>query len=97
MAKKKNGDFAAQIVGSLTALAAAYVARKALTFAWTQATGKAPPTEPESPDVSLSEAVGWAAVTGVGMEVTRVLAVRAAYRRFFDTGRQSGAAGIDAD
>ncbi|MFB9800484.1 DUF4235 domain-containing protein, partial [Streptomonospora salina] len=86
MAKKKNGDFATQVVGSVTALAAAFVARKALTFAWTQATGKAPPTEPEAPEVKLSEALGWAVVTGVGMEVTRVLAVRAAHRRFVGSG-----------
>lgn len=98
MAKQqKSGEFAAQVVGSVTALAAAYVARKALTFAWTQATGKAPPTEPESPDVGLGEALGWAVVTGVGMEVTRVLAVRAAYRRFFDAGHHSGVVGIDVD
>ncbi|MBV2366607.1 DUF4235 domain-containing protein [Streptomonospora nanhaiensis] len=99
MAKSKEGQghLAAQIVGGVTALAAAYVARKVLTFAWTQATGKAPPTEPESPDVTLGEALGWAVVTGIGMEVTRVLAVRAAYRQFFDAGDQTGVVGIDID
>ncbi|MFC4564785.1 DUF4235 domain-containing protein [Nocardiopsis mangrovi] len=78
---EKDGRLAAQIVGGAAALAAGFVARKVLTFAWTQATGKEPPTEPESLDVGLGEALGWAVVTGVGMEVARVLAVRAAYRR----------------
>ncbi|GAB3499630.1 DUF4235 domain-containing protein [Nocardiopsis coralliicola] len=77
---KKNGDLAAQIAGGAAALAAGFVARKAIAFAWTQATGKEPPTDPEAPDISLGEAIGWAAVTGVGMEVARVLAVRAARR-----------------
>ncbi|WP_046471203.1 DUF4235 domain-containing protein [Allosalinactinospora lopnorensis] len=78
---KKEGELAAQIVGGVAALAAGYAARKVLTFAWTRATGKEPPTEPESLDVSLGEALGWAVLTGVGMEVARVLAVRAAYKR----------------
>lgn len=78
---KKDGDIAAQIVGGVAALAAGFAARKALTFAWTQATGKEPPTDPESLDVGLGEALGWAVLTGVGMEVARVLAVRAAHKR----------------
>ncbi|RNL85002.1 DUF4235 domain-containing protein [Halostreptopolyspora alba] len=78
---KKEGELAAQIMGGVSALVAGYAARKVLTFAWTRATGKEPPTEPESLDVGLGEAVGWAVVTGVGMEVARVLAVRATQRR----------------
>ncbi|MFW5419211.1 DUF4235 domain-containing protein [Nocardiopsis sp. CNT-189] len=78
---KKDGDLTATIVGGVAALAAGYVARKALTFAWTQTTGKEPPTDPESLEVGLGEALGWAVLTGVGMEVARVLAVRAAHRR----------------
>lgn len=76
-----GGDLTTRIVAGVAAIAAGYVARKALTFAWTSATGKEPPTDPESLDTSLAEALGWAALTGVGMEVTRVLAVRAAHRR----------------
>ncbi|MEY9211127.1 DUF4235 domain-containing protein [Thermobifida halotolerans] len=78
----KDGDLTARIVGGVTALAAAYVTRKALTLLWTKTMGKEPPADPESPDISLGEALGWAVVTGVGMEVTRVLAVRAVHRRF---------------
>src|SRR5690606_17170097 len=55
---KKDGDLTAAIVGGVAALAAGYVARKALTFAWTQTTGKEPPTDPESLEVGLGEALG---------------------------------------
>ncbi|MBB6171231.1 hypothetical protein HNR23_001291 [Nocardiopsis mwathae] len=78
---KQEGELAAQIVGGVAALAAGYAARKVLTFAWTQVTGKEPPNDPESLEIGLGEALGWAVVTGVGMEVARVLAVRAAYKR----------------
>lgn len=78
----RDGDLAARIAGGVAALAAAYVARKVLTMAWTKAVGKEPPSDPEAPDISLGEALGWAVVTGVGMEVSRVLAVRAAHKQF---------------
>jgi hypothetical protein len=45
---------------------------------WTAATGKEPPENPESPDVSWQEAVGWAVVSGVVIQVTRVMATRGA-------------------
>ncbi|WP_407659344.1 DUF4235 domain-containing protein [Lipingzhangella rawalii] len=77
----EGGDFTSRIVAGVAAIAAGYAARKVLSFAWTSATGKEPPTDPESLDTGLAEALGWAALTGVGMEVTRVLAVRAAHRR----------------
>ncbi|AAZ55970.1 hypothetical protein JCM3263A_17100 [Thermobifida fusca] len=77
----KDGDLAARIIGGVAALAAAYVTRKALTLLWTKAVGKEPPADPESPDISLGEALGWAVLTGVGMEVTRVLAVRTVHKR----------------
>lgn len=79
---KKDGELAAHIVGGAAALAAGFVTRKALAFAWTRVTGKEPPNEPESLDVGLGEALGWAVITGVGIEVARVLAVRAARRQF---------------
>ncbi|GLU49029.1 DUF4235 domain-containing protein [Nocardiopsis ansamitocini] len=78
----KDGELTARIVGGVAALAAAYVTRKALTYAWTKTMGKEPPIDPESPDISLGEALGWAVVTGVGMEVARVLATRTAHKRF---------------
>jgi hypothetical protein len=36
---------------------------------------------PEDPEVGIGEALGWAVVTGVGMEAARLLATRAATKR----------------
>jgi len=77
----KRGDLSSRIVGGLAAMAAAFVARKVITAVWTKATGKEPPTHPEDPQVALGEALGWATLTGVGVETARLLATRAAARR----------------
>ena len=63
------------------AFAAAFVARKIVTFAWPKITGKAPPVSPEDPDVGIGEALGWAVVTGVVLEAARLLATRAAAKQ----------------
>ncbi|PSK84203.1 uncharacterized protein DUF4235 [Murinocardiopsis flavida] len=78
----KDGELTARIVGGVASLAAGFVARKVITLAWTKVRGEEPPDDPESPDISLGEAIAWAVVTGVGMEVARVVAVRYAHKRF---------------
>ncbi|HLI37627.1 MAG TPA: DUF4235 domain-containing protein [Streptosporangiaceae bacterium] len=78
----KQESFGIRAVGGLAALAAAYVARKIIARAWTRAVGKEPPAHPEDPQIGLAEALGWAVVTGVGMEAARLLAARAATRPF---------------
>ncbi|GAA1088050.1 DUF4235 domain-containing protein [Nocardiopsis metallicus] len=78
---KKDGEVAPVVIGLVAGFAAEFVTRKALTFAWTRATGEEPPTDLESPDVSLGRALSWAVVAGVGVEVARVLAVRAARKQ----------------
>ncbi|MBQ1081471.1 MULTISPECIES: DUF4235 domain-containing protein [unclassified Nocardiopsis] len=83
---KKDGEVAPVIIGMVAGFAAEFVTRKALTFAWTRATGEEPPTDLESPDVSLGRALGWAVVAGVGVEVARVLAVRAARKQMVGSG-----------
>jgi hypothetical protein len=76
-------DLGTKIVSAVAAMAAAFVARKLITFAWTRATGKKPPTHPEDPQVALTEALGWSVLTGVGVEAARLLATRAAARRAY--------------
>jgi len=76
-------DLGTKIVSAVAAMAAAFVARKLITLAWTKATGKEPPTHPEDPQVALTEALGWSVVTGVGVEAARLLATRAAARRTY--------------
>lgn len=57
---------------------AGIVARKALTTSWKVATGKEPPQNPADPDVSMGEAVAWAAASGVAIGLARMLATRKA-------------------
>ena len=74
-------DITTRVAGMAAAFAAAFVARKIITFAWTRITGKEPPVSPEDPEVGIKEALGWAVVTGVGLEAARLLATRAAAKQ----------------
>ncbi len=62
----------------VAALGAASVAKKGLNSTWRATTGKNPPANPADPDVSLAEAVMWAAVSGTLIGVARMLATRRA-------------------
>ncbi len=77
----KKADFGTRIVSGLAAMIATFVARKAVTFAWTKATGKEPPAHPEDPEVALAEALGWSMLTGLIVGAAKLLATRAAARR----------------
>jgi Protein of unknown function (DUF4235) len=68
------------IIAGLAATAASLAARQVITFVWTKATGKEPPTHPADPQVALPEALGWAILTGVSIGTARLLAIRAATR-----------------
>jgi hypothetical protein len=80
---ERNVDLGTKVVGAVAAMAAAFVARKLITFAWTKTTGKEPPTHPEDPRVALTEALGWSVLTGIGVEAARLLATRAAARKAY--------------
>ena len=71
---------ASKIVAVAAAFAAAFVARKVLTFGWTKVTGKEPPSE-QDPDVGWAEALGWAVVIGVGIQAARMVATRTVSRK----------------
>lgn len=77
---EKHGDIRVRIAGGLAAAAAGFCTRKLITFAWTRVTGKVPPDDPHDPQVAMAEAIGFAIVMGVGMEVARLLAMRAAVK-----------------
>ena len=77
----KKDDFGTRVFNTLTTMAAGFVARKAVTFAWTKVTGKEPPTNPEDPRVALIEAFSWSVLTGVTVAAFRLLAIRAVARR----------------
>jgi hypothetical protein len=91
----KGGDYGSKAINTLAGAAAAFVARKALVFAWTKATGRKPPEKAEDPQVALGEALAWTLVVGVGVAVARVLAMRLATSQ---SGRQlSRPAGYTAE
>ncbi len=73
----KKADSGSRVINALAGMAAAFVARKVLHFAWTKITGKEPPEHPEDPQVALGEALVWGVVVGAGVHVARLLATRA--------------------
>ncbi|MQY08175.1 DUF4235 domain-containing protein [Actinomadura macrotermitis] len=77
-----RGDMGWRVLAAGSAFAGGFVAKKAIAAAWKKSTGKEPPTNPESPEVALSEAIGWIVVMGIGVEVARLLATRAAARQW---------------
>ncbi|MFC4531908.1 DUF4235 domain-containing protein [Sphaerisporangium dianthi] len=75
-------DMAWRLIGAVVALGVGYATRKAIEFGWRKTTGKKPPADPNSLETGLAEAVGFAVVLGVGMEVARIVATRSAHKRY---------------
>ncbi|WP_084957763.1 DUF4235 domain-containing protein [Thermoactinospora rubra] len=75
-------DLAWRAIGGLIGLATAWAARKALGYAWVKVTGKEPPVDSESPEVSMAEAIGYAVVMGVGMSVAQIVVNKTAKKRY---------------
>lgn len=78
----KKADVGTRAVNAVAGMAAAFVARKLITFTWTKVTGKQPPEHPEDPQVALGEALLWGVVVGVGVSTARLLATRVATNRY---------------
>lgn len=77
----KKEDIGTRVFNAMTLMAASFVARKAITLAWTKVTGKKPPENPEDPGVAFVEALTWSVLTGVTVAAFRLLAIRAVARR----------------
>jgi low affinity Fe/Cu permease len=77
----KGSDKGSKALTTLAGAVAAFVARKAIIFAWTKATGKEPPGKAEDPEVAIGEALAWTVVLGIGVAVAKVLAVRLVNRQ----------------
>jgi Protein of unknown function (DUF4235) len=69
-----------KVVDKVFAAAAGVVAAKGTGWAYRKVRKTAPPTQPGHPDTTLAEAVGWAVLSAVALEVVRVLARRTAAR-----------------
>src|SRR3954451_205166 len=72
------GSLAWKIIGTGSAVLAATAAHKGLSAAWKLATGDDPPTIPEDPDTSWTEAIAWAVLSGVVLGLARLIATRRA-------------------
>ncbi|HEY2443788.1 MAG TPA: DUF4235 domain-containing protein [Streptosporangiaceae bacterium] len=79
---EKRADLVGRAVGGIATFVAGFVARKVMTLAWKRIMGKEPPEHPEDPEVALVEALGWATLIGLAMSTAKLLATRAATKRF---------------
>ena len=77
------GEAVWKVMGMGAAIGAGILAKKLATASWKLGTGHEPPVNPEDPEVSWKEAIGWAVVSGAIVGVARLLATRkaAAYYR----------------
>lgn len=66
------------LMAAASAMGASTVSKKVLDQGWRLTTGRKPPTNPADPDVSVWEAVTWAALTGATVALVRMLAQRKA-------------------
>ena len=73
-----GGKLAWKALGLLSAVFAGIAARKVLSAVWEKSTGTQPPTNPESPDTTWSEALAWSIASGAAIGVARMLATRKA-------------------
>src|SRR5256885_12622085 len=71
---KDDGKLGYKLLATAAAVLGALLARKSLAFAWKTATGKAPPANPEHPEVTWPEAVSWAIVSGAVVGLARLAA-----------------------
>lgn len=76
--KKSKGKRAWKLLGSGSGVVAAIATTKALDATWRTATGRKPPSKPESPEIAGREALLWAAVSGMAMGVAKTYATRRA-------------------
>lgn len=67
-----------KVVGLAFAIPAGIAARKALDAAWKKARKSDPPANPATPGTTWTEALLWAAVSGVAYAAARLVAARGA-------------------
>jgi hypothetical protein len=71
------------VMGGVAAALAGLAAKHAIAIAWRTTTGKEPPANPESPETTWAEAVGFAVLSGVVLGLARLVARRAAARSWY--------------
>lgn len=91
----KNASGASKLAVMVSALVVGSLAKKAIAFGWKRVTGKEPPSDPQNPDVALTEALAWSIVVGVGVEAVRLLATRAVTARMRNTNADDAESAAD--
>jgi Protein of unknown function (DUF4235) len=76
--KKSKGKRAWKVLGSTSALVAGLATTRALDATWRTATGRKPPTKPESPEIAGREALLWAGLSGMAIGLAKTYATRRA-------------------
>lgn len=76
--KKDKGSLFWKLLGFGFAIPAGIVVRKLLDKAWQSARGDAPPKNPAAPGTDWKDALAWAAASGIGIAVGRLIAARGA-------------------
>ena len=74
------GSLVWRIIGTGSTVLAAAAAQKGLSAAWKVATGDDPPTIPEDPETTWTEAIAWAVLSGAVLGLARLIATRRAAR-----------------
>lgn len=73
-----DGRMLWKAVGSLSGVGAGWTTRVLLRAGWRRTRGGDPPANPAAPGTAWSEAIIWAAASGVAIAVTRMVAQRGA-------------------
>ena len=76
--QKQQQTFVAKLVGTVAAIAAAFVAQQVINQAWKAKTGHKPPKAEDEGEAGLGELVAATAITGAIIGVARLLATRGA-------------------
>lgn len=71
--KKQSGKGTWKMMDKASTIAAGVIAHRVSSLAWRVATGKKPPTSTRHPDLGKTEAVTWAVLAGVVVELSKVL------------------------
>jgi Protein of unknown function (DUF4235) len=75
--EKKRGATSGGLAVTLASTGVAFILRKALATGWKKVRGKEPPIDLTDPEVTLPEAIGWAILLAVVVEIARFFIVRA--------------------
>jgi hypothetical protein len=71
--KKHSGKATWKMMDKTSTIAAGLIAHRVSSVAWRAATGKKPPTSTRHPELDKTEAVTWAVLAGVIVELSKVL------------------------